>query len=75
MPRKDRSSITSCEKSRKKLRKSTEEAAAVPAGPATEQAGPAQVEKAAEVVAKASTQPLTPKSLNVECQPFQIDGR
>ena len=45
---------------------STGEPTAVPAGPAAVQAGPAQLENVVEVVAKAPTQSLAPKSLEAD---------
>ena len=60
------------EKKSNKKRKSSGDAAASPAGPATEQAGPALVEKTVEVastrpvVAKASIQPDDPTSLDAD---------
>ena len=59
-------------KKAKKKKSSTGESAAVPAGPATDQAGPAQVGKAVEVVAKAPS-PTLLNLWKLICQPLQID--
>ena len=49
-----------------KKRKSSGDSASSPVGPASEQAGPALVEKIVEVVAKASIQSDDPESLDAE---------